>query len=212
MSLLTQPKISSAEEIPVAINDQPPSGTVKSILPCTPLAIVKCLEHAGVYNRILPYGDRAYGRIITVINRWAIVSRGSKRCTSDEQALGLRWSDDHLLRYWRTTVLACSPWTSTLSRRVHRFRLPKIEPQPHPQEYTKRPTANITTQNRFNRHHVANPSQLSLEECLAISDVVVSAVPSANYKIKTESLRQGCVCLNIASEKNFDKDVREKVR
>jgi methylenetetrahydrofolate dehydrogenase (NAD+) len=70
-SLLTQPKISSAEEIPVAINDQPPPGTVKSILPCTPLAIVKCLEHAGVYNRILPYGDRAYGRVITVINRYA---------------------------------------------------------------------------------------------------------------------------------------------
>ena len=69
-SLLTQPNISSAEEIPVAVNDQPPPGTVKSILPCTPLAIVKCLEHAGVYNRILPYGDRGYGRVITVINRY----------------------------------------------------------------------------------------------------------------------------------------------
>lgn len=71
-SLLTQPTISSAGEIPVAVNDQPPPGTVKSILPCTPLAIVKCLEHAGVYNRILPYGDRAYGRVITVINRCAV--------------------------------------------------------------------------------------------------------------------------------------------
>ena len=65
--------------------------------------------------------------------------------------------------------------------------------------------------NRFNRHHVAQPSQLTLEECLAISDVVISAVPSAAYKVKTESLRQGCVCLNIASEKNFEKDVRDKV-
>jgi len=50
--------------------DQPPPGMVKSILPCTPLAIVKCLEYVGVYNRLLPYGDRAYGRTITVINRW----------------------------------------------------------------------------------------------------------------------------------------------
>jgi len=49
--------------------DQPPPGMVKSILPCTPLAIVKCLEYVGVYNRLLPYGDRAYGRTITVINR-----------------------------------------------------------------------------------------------------------------------------------------------
>ena len=45
---------------------------VKSIIPCTPLAIVKCLEYVKVYNTILPYGDRAYGRIITVINRLAV--------------------------------------------------------------------------------------------------------------------------------------------
>ena len=44
-------------------------GTVKSILPCTPLAIVKVLEHIGVYNKMLEYGDRARGKVITVINR-----------------------------------------------------------------------------------------------------------------------------------------------
>lgn len=43
---------------------------MKSIIPCTPLAIVKCLEYVGVYNKILPYGDRAYGKTITVINRY----------------------------------------------------------------------------------------------------------------------------------------------
>lgn len=52
-------------------SDQPPSGTVKSIIPCTPLAIVKCLEYVSVYNTLLPYGDRAYGKTITVINRYA---------------------------------------------------------------------------------------------------------------------------------------------
>lgn len=52
-----------------AVEDQPPAGTVKSILPCTPLAVVKCLEHIGIYNRLLPYGDRAYGKTVTVINR-----------------------------------------------------------------------------------------------------------------------------------------------
>ena len=51
--------------------EEPPAGTVKSIIPCTPLAIVKCLEFVGIYNKILPYGDRAYGKIITVINRYA---------------------------------------------------------------------------------------------------------------------------------------------
>ena len=88
----------------------------------------------------------------------------------------------------------------------------ETEPTPHPQEYTKRPSTNLATQNRFNKHHITHPSQLSLEECLAISDVVISAVPNANYKVKTESLRQGCVCLNIASEKNFEKDIRDKVK
>lgn len=59
----------SAATIP-AVSDEAPPGTVKSILPCTPLAIVKCLENIGVYNTILKYGDRAYGKIITVINRF----------------------------------------------------------------------------------------------------------------------------------------------
>ena len=42
---------------------------VKAILPCTPLAIVKTLEHCQVYNPLLPYGSRAYGKTITVVNR-----------------------------------------------------------------------------------------------------------------------------------------------
>jgi hypothetical protein len=41
--------------------------------------------------------------------------------------------------------------------------------------------------------------------------VVISAVPSASYKVKTEWLKDGCVCVNVASEKNFDVDVRDKV-
>ena len=60
---------STSNDAPPAVNDEPPPGYVKSILPCTPLAIVKCLEHIGVYNKILPYGDRAYGKTVTVINR-----------------------------------------------------------------------------------------------------------------------------------------------
>lgn len=47
----------------------------KSILPCTPLAIIKILEYIGVYNSILPYGNRLFGRTITVVNRSEIVGR-----------------------------------------------------------------------------------------------------------------------------------------
>ena len=69
-----EPKSLLASVMPTPIStdsEEPPAGTVKSIIPCTPLAIVKCLEFVGIYNKILPYGDRAYGKTITVINRYA---------------------------------------------------------------------------------------------------------------------------------------------
>ena len=56
------------------------------------------------------------------------------------------------------------------------------------------------------------PAEFDLARCLAISDVVVSAVPSATYKIPTAALKDGCVCVNVAADKNFEADVRDKVR
>ncbi|KAL8907571.1 MAG: hypothetical protein Q9207_001308 [Kuettlingeria erythrocarpa] len=47
----------------------------KSILPCTPLAIVKILEYLKVYNSTLPYGNRLFGHSITVVNRSEVVGR-----------------------------------------------------------------------------------------------------------------------------------------
>ena len=63
---------------------------------------------------------------------------------------------------------------------------------------------------RYHPRHVVHPSTLTLQDCLAQSDVVVSAVPNATYKVKTEWLKDGCVCINVAADKNFEKDVREK--
>ncbi|KAG6891304.1 hypothetical protein C0992_009185 [Termitomyces sp. T32_za158] len=175
--------LSSVPPIPPMVtaleSDQPPAGTVKSIIPCTPLAIVKCLEYVRVYNSILPYGDRAYGKIITVINRSEVVGRPLAALLSNDGA------------------------------RVFSVDIDSI------QEYTKRPRVTNSTESeavrRYHPRHVVRPSNLTLQECLAQSDVVVSAVPSATYKIKTEWLKDGCVCVNVSSEKNFEKDVREKV-
>jgi methylenetetrahydrofolate dehydrogenase (NAD+) len=47
----------------------------KCVLPCTPLAIVKILEHLKVYDEQLPVGGRMSGKIVTVINRSEIVGR-----------------------------------------------------------------------------------------------------------------------------------------
>ncbi|OKL58680.1 Methylenetetrahydrofolate dehydrogenase [Talaromyces atroroseus] len=49
--------------------------TQKSILPCTPLAIVKILEYLHIYNTILPYGNRLHGHTICVVNRSEVVGR-----------------------------------------------------------------------------------------------------------------------------------------
>ncbi|KAF2442496.1 NAD(P)-binding protein [Karstenula rhodostoma CBS 690.94] len=51
------------------------ANTKKSILPCTPLAVIKILEYLQIYNSILPYGNRLHGRTITVINRSEVVGR-----------------------------------------------------------------------------------------------------------------------------------------
>ena len=61
--------LSSIASVNTALKTKEVAPKVKSILPCTPLAAVKCLEYVGVYNKLLTYGDRAYGNIITVINR-----------------------------------------------------------------------------------------------------------------------------------------------
>ncbi|KAF7332483.1 NAD(P)-binding protein [Mycena kentingensis (nom. inval.)] len=166
--------ILESEDPPSGIleSEDPPSGTVKSIIPCTPLAIVKCLEHIGVYNKILPYGDRAYGRTVTVINRSEVVGRPLAALLSNDGA------------------------------RVFSVDIDSI------QEYTKRPKT--TTAPRYNPRHVVHPSPLTLQDCLAVSDVVISAVPSAAYKVKTEWLKDGCVCVNVAADKNFESDVRDK--
>lgn len=47
----------------------------KSILPCTPLAIVKILEYLQIYNTILPFGNRLHGHTICVVNRSEVVGR-----------------------------------------------------------------------------------------------------------------------------------------
>ncbi|OCB85384.1 NAD-binding protein [Sanghuangporus baumii] len=168
-------QVSTTTAAQPAVSDDPPPGYVKSILPCTPLAIVKCLENIGVYNTILKYGDRAYGRIITVINRSEVVGRPLAALLANDGA------------------------------RVFSVDIDSI------QEYTKRPSAPTDSKRRYYPRHVVHPCSKSLEECLAISDVVISAVPSASYKVKTICLKDGCVCVNVSSEKNFGKDVREKV-
>ncbi|KAK4052876.1 Methylenetetrahydrofolate dehydrogenase [NAD(+)] [Microbotryomycetes sp. JL221] len=154
---------------------------VKAILPCTPLAIVKTLEHCQVYNPLLPYGSRAFGRTITVINRSEVVGRPLAALLSNDGA------------------------------RVFSVDLDGI------QEFTKRkPSETIdsnaekVTKPSFHPHHLVKNCKLNLKECLNLSDVVVAGVPSKEYKINTQDLKEGVVAINFSESKNFKDDIKDK--
>lgn len=140
----------------------PPANTLKSILPCTPLAVVKVLEHLGVYNNILPYGNRLHGRTITVINRSEVVGRPLAALLANDGASVYSVDLDGIQLFTRG---------SGLKRRAY---------------------------------HAQPKSDMQLKDALALSDVVISGVPGEKFKVPTEAIRDGAVCVNFSSEKNFD--------
>jgi methylenetetrahydrofolate dehydrogenase (NAD+) len=141
----------------------PPTNNLKSILPCTPLACVKVLEYLQIYNSILPYGNRLFGKTITVINRSEVVGRPLAALLANDGA------------------------------KVYSVDLDGI------QIFTR--GAGIKK-----KHHEVEdlPKTFELKDCLPISDVVISGVPGSKYKVDSSLLRDGCVCINFSSEKNFD--------
>lgn len=141
----------------VSISDK--DGTlVKAILPCTPLAIVKVLEHCQVYNVLLPYGSRAFGKTITVINRF----------------VSLHTISDLLLTSCIRSEVVGRPLAALLANdgaRVFSVDLDGI------QEFSRRkPAPEGSARPSFLPHHVVQSTQMTLEECLAVSDAVVSGV------------------------------------
>lgn len=51
---------------------------------------------------------------------------------------------------------------------------------------------------------------MTLDEALAQSDVVITGVPSPNYKLSSKYLKDGVIALNFSTFKNMDLDVQEK--
>ena len=77
------------------------------------------------------------------------------------------------------------------------------------QEYDRRPSSMKTAP--YMPRHVVRDSKLSLQDCLSSSDVVIAGVPSKEYKVKSEWLRDGVIAINVSSEKNFESDIKDKV-
>lgn len=140
--------------------------TQKSILPCTPLAIVKILEFLGVYNTLIPYGNRLYGKTITVVNRSEIVGRPLAALLANDGATVYSVDVTGIQKFTRGQGL------------------------------------------KFKKHQVDDVS-ISLQEAVSHSDVVITGVPSKDYKFPVEYLKDGAICINFSSEKNFDPSVKE---
>lgn len=139
-----------------------PTNTQKSILPCTPLAVVKVLEHLQIYNSILPYGNRLFGKTITVINRSEVVGRPLAALLANDGAKVYSVDLDGVQLFTRGQGI-------------------------------KKP-----------RHEVHVQDGWTSADCLPLSDVVISGVPGNKFKVDMDLVRDGAVCINFSSEKNFD--------
>ena len=51
------------------------------------------------------------------------------------------------------------------------------------------------------RHEVTEKEGWSLEDCIPLSDVVISGVPGEKFKLPTRFLKDGAVCINFSTEK-----------
>ncbi len=131
----------------------------KSILPCTPLAIVKVLEYLKVYNTILPYGNRLFGHSITIVNRSEVVGRPLAALLANDGAC------------------------------VYSVDVTGV------QQFTRGEGI------KKSRHDVVEKDGWTLENCVPLSDVVISGVPGEAFKFPTNLLKEGAVCINFSTEK-----------
>ncbi|WFC99952.1 methylenetetrahydrofolate dehydrogenase (NAD(+)) [Malassezia yamatoensis] len=177
----------------VAEKGQAPEGYAKSILPCTPLAVVKALESVGVYDLKLPYGNRLYGKTVTVINRSEVVGRPLAALLANDGARVFSVDIDSIIEFDKR-VEQGSPQNTGLAK-SERVRKAHEE----------------NTKASLRSSHVVRASKHSdVESCVRESDVVVGGVPSASYKVPTSWIKEGAVCINFSSEKNFESDVRSR--
>ena len=131
----------------------------KSILPCTPLAVIKILEYLRIYNTILPYGNRLFGHTITVINRSEVVGRPLAALLANDGA------------------------------RVYSVDVTGVQEFYRGEGIRKR------------KHEVVNRGGWGLDQCLLVSDVVISGVPGETFKVPANLIKDGAVCINFSSEK-----------
>ncbi|KAK6463597.1 tetrahydrofolate dehydrogenase/cyclohydrolase [Scheffersomyces coipomensis] len=147
-----------------------PTNEQKSLIPCTPLAMVKILEYLGVYNKILHYGNRLYGKKILVVNRSEIVGRPLAALLANDGATVYSLDINNIQQFTRGDDLS-----------AHRHKVVDL-----------------------------NKEEYTLEKVAPLCDVIITGVPSDNYKFPVEYISNGTVVINFSSHKNFNEDVKLK--
>lgn len=61
----------------------------------------------------------------------------------------------------------------------------------------------------MNRHEIIQ-SDVSLNQALSMSDVVITGVPSSGYKLAATHMKDGVIAINFSTFKNMGDDVKEK--
>lgn len=146
-----------------------PDRTQRAILPCTPLAILKLLQHAGMAGRPAEQSTDGVapleGLTACVINRSDLVGRPLAAMLANDGAL------------------------------VHSLDV----------------TGSVVFEPAIGRHtHDVRESGVGRAEALAAADVVISAVPAADFtRIRGEEIKPGAICVNVAERANFDDSALE---
>lgn len=85
-----------------------PDGTKKSILPCTPLGIVKALRTMGVTRRDVAPRQAAQGLVVTIFNRSEVVGRPLAAMLAHDGARVYSFDIDGLVVYEGTSTTEAS--------------------------------------------------------------------------------------------------------
>lgn len=129
------------------------AGTKKCLLPCTPLAIVKILEHLKVYDETVEVGDRLKGKKVCVVNRSEIVGRPLAAMLANDGAdvYSIDISSAYLMKRGKITEMSETP-----------------------------------------------------EQLVRQADIIITGVPTKDYRLPSEWIQPGAVVMNVSHFKNVD--------
>jgi len=89
----------------------------KCVLPCTPLAVVKFLEHLGTYETELSVGDRLRNKKVAIVNRSEVLGRPLAAMLANDGATVYSIDIDSTLIFEKGKLVETSESTEALVRR-----------------------------------------------------------------------------------------------